>query len=384
MFVPIVADERVSERFGAGLTAAVAVLGQHRPVEVTRDNLSHDAHPPVARDIGHDMMALDVHLDQRLLHVLNVSGRVLEQPLPLSKIRTKRHRILAGTEARAQQATLLELLKPPGIIDVRLATGDLVHIPSVDHQHLEPPTLQDLEHWDPVHARRPPRLSRDAHGLEPVSQSMELVRETPKGPHGLGVPVCRHGHHMESGAHIDPSRIWMNGREAASRLLPFGSPSSCHRSLLVGCAPRGWTAERRHSYKGSRTGVTTCRSVSVLGPHFPRRQATNKLAAAPLGSIGAYVTPESLSRQERVHSSNGYSGSCNPRAAGHSRTGGGGAQRVRPSSNRPCAVPRRDPLGVPSCEWSGPTARTLSLAACGKTPAAFDRRCIPHRTCVGR
>jgi len=45
---------------------------------------------------------LDVHLDQRLLHVLNMCGRVLEQPLALTQVRSQCHDILLGAEARAQ------------------------------------------------------------------------------------------------------------------------------------------------------------------------------------------------------------------------------------------------------------------------------------------
>ena len=84
---PIVAGQRVPDRLDARLAAGVAVLGQLHRVAVARDNRAHDAHPRLARDVGHDVMKLDVHLHQGLLHVLNVCRCIFDQPFPLTQIR---------------------------------------------------------------------------------------------------------------------------------------------------------------------------------------------------------------------------------------------------------------------------------------------------------
>lgn len=101
------------------------------------------------------------------------------------------------TEAPAQQTELMKLLEPLGVVDVRLPTWNLLHVSGVDQQHLEALRLEDLEHRDPVHARRLHRHGRDPNSLQPIGQSMQILREALKGPHGLGVAIGRHGHHVK-------------------------------------------------------------------------------------------------------------------------------------------------------------------------------------------
>jgi hypothetical protein len=60
--------------------------------------------PVTPRDIRHNMMPLQVHLHQRLLHVLDMrSGRV-QLPLPLAQIGTKRGGLAFWMEAGAQES----------------------------------------------------------------------------------------------------------------------------------------------------------------------------------------------------------------------------------------------------------------------------------------
>ena len=99
MLFPTVAHQRVPDRLDARLAAGVAVLGQLHRVAVPRDNRAHDAHPRLPRDVGHDVMQLDVHLHQGLLHVLDVRRRGLQQPLALARIRPQRHYLLLRAEA---------------------------------------------------------------------------------------------------------------------------------------------------------------------------------------------------------------------------------------------------------------------------------------------
>ena len=57
-------------------------------------------------------MQLDVHLHQGLLHVLDVRGCILDQPLPLAQVGAQCHHVLTRLEAAAQQTELMKLLEP--------------------------------------------------------------------------------------------------------------------------------------------------------------------------------------------------------------------------------------------------------------------------------
>src|SRR5713101_5939491 len=48
-------------------------------------------------------MQLHVHLHERLLHVLNVRGGIVDQPLVMAQVRAQTHDAVAGREAPAQQ-----------------------------------------------------------------------------------------------------------------------------------------------------------------------------------------------------------------------------------------------------------------------------------------
>jgi hypothetical protein len=65
-------------------------------------------------------MELQVHLGERLLHVLDVGGCIVEQALTLAQIGTQLGNLALGPEAGAQQAMGMEPLQPLRIADVRL------------------------------------------------------------------------------------------------------------------------------------------------------------------------------------------------------------------------------------------------------------------------
>jgi hypothetical protein len=57
-----------------------------RRIALARHNAANDAHPCRTRDVGHDVVQLDIHLHQGLLHVLNVRGGIVQQPFSLAQI----------------------------------------------------------------------------------------------------------------------------------------------------------------------------------------------------------------------------------------------------------------------------------------------------------
>jgi len=79
VLLPVVADQRLADRFDGGMTAWVAHGGQCRRVALSSHDRADDGHAGHAGDVGHHVMELQVHLRQSLLHVLDVGGGVVQQ-----------------------------------------------------------------------------------------------------------------------------------------------------------------------------------------------------------------------------------------------------------------------------------------------------------------
>ncbi|WP_157949141.1 hypothetical protein [Neorhizobium huautlense] len=60
-------------------------------------------------------MNLQIHLHQGVLHVLDMSSRILHQPFSLAQISTQSRNLGTGTRASAQQAIGMQLVKTCGI-----------------------------------------------------------------------------------------------------------------------------------------------------------------------------------------------------------------------------------------------------------------------------
>ena len=99
VLLAVVADQGLPDRLDRGVAARVAIGGQHVRVALAGHDGADDAHPGRARDVRDDVMELQVHLRQRLLHVLDVGGGVVQQPLALAQIgpQTRRSRPGAGS-----------------------------------------------------------------------------------------------------------------------------------------------------------------------------------------------------------------------------------------------------------------------------------------------
>jgi len=86
VLLPIVSDQRPANSLFRRLDAQIAQRCQGHRVALTRQDGADDAHAGGASDVGDDVVQLQVHLHQRLLHVLDMGGRVVKQAFPLAKI----------------------------------------------------------------------------------------------------------------------------------------------------------------------------------------------------------------------------------------------------------------------------------------------------------
>jgi hypothetical protein len=161
----------------------------------------------------YDVVKLHVHLHERLLHVLNVGGGILDQAFAMAQIGPQPHHSVARAEAAPQQAVLVELLEPLGILHIGFAARDMLDVARIHEQDLEAAGFKDLEDRNPIHARRFHGDRRDTGLLEPIGQSMEIPAKRPEGTNRLFLSVGGYGDDMERRPDIEPSRIRVDRAE---------------------------------------------------------------------------------------------------------------------------------------------------------------------------
>ncbi|HYH37991.1 MAG TPA: hypothetical protein VD860_07195, partial [Azospirillum sp.] len=103
MFLPIIADQGSLNGLRRGATAPISVGGQHRRFTLAIDEGADDLHVGDTREISDDMVELQVHLHQRLLHVLNVRGGIVEQAFAVPEVGAQRGDFARWPEAATQQ-----------------------------------------------------------------------------------------------------------------------------------------------------------------------------------------------------------------------------------------------------------------------------------------
>lgn len=87
-------------------------------------------------------MQLQIHLHQRLLHVLNVGRGVFEQSFSMPKIRAESNDLGAGPEAGAEQAVRMQLLDPLRVVDIGLPSGNVLRVTRIHENDLETTRLE--------------------------------------------------------------------------------------------------------------------------------------------------------------------------------------------------------------------------------------------------
>src|ERR1039458_3952577 len=124
MLGPIMACQGLLDRLHAGMAALVARGRQYGRVALPGDDRTDHAHASRSRDVGHDMMKLEIHLGHGLLHMLDLGGRGIEKTLPLAQISAKFRNLALGPKTGAQQAIRMKALQPLRVAYVRLAAGN--------------------------------------------------------------------------------------------------------------------------------------------------------------------------------------------------------------------------------------------------------------------
>ena len=170
------------------------------------------------------MVQLQVHLRQRLLHVLDVRGGAIEQTLALAQVVAQRRDLGVRAEAGAQQPVFMQPLQPLGVADVGLAPRHVLGVAGVDQHDCETALLQHLVGRDPVDPGALHRHRPNVALLEPVGHAVQVGGEGAEAAHRFGVAARADGGHMQRGPDVDRGRMGVDGRHRPSLVLPLAGP----------------------------------------------------------------------------------------------------------------------------------------------------------------
>ncbi len=216
---------------GDGLLALAATgiphLGQLLRVPYIREDGADDPHPGGTSDIADNVLELDVHLRQSLLHMLDVVGGVGDQHRALAQVAAQHADLVIGPEGAREQPKGVKLLDPLTVHHVTLAAGNTLQTVGIDEQNLEAVLLEDLEQRDPVDTCRLHRDRLDAVIFQMPGQLVEILGEGTELLDGLFPPPRGQGHPVFGGSHIDAGGIEIDLLKLSGQL------SSRPRGLLL-------------------------------------------------------------------------------------------------------------------------------------------------------
>jgi hypothetical protein len=135
------------------------------------DDRANDLHPRYTGHVRNDVVQLQVHEGQRLLHVLDMRRCVVEVAFAQPQVDSQRSNVAAGMETGAQQSTGVQPLQPLCIVDIGLAARNRSRLSGVGQDHLDPAAFQHFVHRHPIHAG-------GFHGdvLMPIATSQSAMR----------------------------------------------------------------------------------------------------------------------------------------------------------------------------------------------------------------
>lgn len=198
----------------APFAVLVAQLGQDMRITLATQNGPDDRHPRHAADVADDFGQLDVHLLQRLLHVLDVLASITDQHLTLTQVAAQDHNLLGGSERGAEQPITVQPLQPLAVEYIALgAARRMAGLTRIDQEHFEAPRFQQFKQGYPVDARRFHCDRRDAALRQPIGQAKEVFGASAEGTdmsRQVGRMVGRRGRCRLGGTATQWMAAWMS------------------------------------------------------------------------------------------------------------------------------------------------------------------------------
>lgn len=162
-----------------------------------------DLHAGHAGNVTDDVVELQVHECQSLLHVLDMRRGVIQMPLAQPQVGPQGSNVAGRPEARTEQPARVQPLKPLGIIDVALAAGDGTRFSGVRDDDFQPMLLQNLVDRNPVDARGFHRDRFNPYRYQPAGHSLNVASEGLEGLHRLVAQIGRNPNDMEPRPDVD-------------------------------------------------------------------------------------------------------------------------------------------------------------------------------------
>jgi hypothetical protein len=217
------------QRFGHGLLvrlhARVPRLGEGLRITFSRDHGAEHAHSRHPCPITHHVVQRERHLIERLVQVLPVLDRHLEQMVPVAEETAEPAQSLRRTQRGRQQPIRRELVEPSTIEAIRFrASWHVLDVAGMDQSDLKAAGFEDLQQGNPVHARGCHSHRRDPAGREPVGQAMHVTGKGAQCLERLGIAVWGDADPMLLRSHIDASGMRMDEGHVLGRgrvLLAF-------------------------------------------------------------------------------------------------------------------------------------------------------------------
>jgi len=193
MLGPISALERLGDVVLAVGAVGIAMCRQLVWVTLAGDDVAQDEQPRHAGDVADDVGQLEIHLLQRLLHVLNLTGAALDQVVAMARQGAQGADVFGGTKGCLKQAVGVQLLNPLAVQDIRLATRHLLEVPRVDQVDTKAFGLEQVIDGNPIHAGGFHRYGVYATGGEPIDQRVQVARKGGKDAHARVGAAFGHG-----------------------------------------------------------------------------------------------------------------------------------------------------------------------------------------------
>ena len=98
-------------------------------------------------------MELNVHLDERFLHVLNMGSSVANKIVPVSPVTAKNTDLIFGTKGRRQKTLAVQTLDPLAVQNICFTPWHIFDVAGIDQFYLETACFENLKKRNPIHPR---------------------------------------------------------------------------------------------------------------------------------------------------------------------------------------------------------------------------------------
>jgi hypothetical protein len=137
----------------------------------------HHLQPAHADQVADDIVELEVHAFEGLLHLLHLAGRADEMVGPQTLVVLQLADVGGRHKAPTQQTVRVQRGQPLAVGHVRLAPRNVLHVPAIHHHYFQPGGFQHFIDIEPVDAGGFHRHQMHPLFPEPVAQTLQVARE---------------------------------------------------------------------------------------------------------------------------------------------------------------------------------------------------------------